>query len=196
MDENEKQIELQEFFKALSDMTRLKIVGLLMQRPYSVEELSALVGLRSSTVSHHLSVLAKTGLVCARGESYYRVYELDFDAVQEKAQRLLSEETFATFAAGVDLDAYDREVLEAYLLPDGRFKDIPSQQKKLDVILRFIFKDFEVGRDYTESEINEVIAKYNEDIAGLRRDFVEAGMLSRDKRGSVYRVVEPESQSV
>ncbi len=196
MDENEKQIELQDFFKALSDMTRLQIVGLLLSRPYSVEELSALVGLRNSTVSHHLSVLSKTGLVCARGESYYKVYELDFDAIQDKAQRLLSEETFATFAAGIDLDAYDREVLEAYLLPDGRLKEIPSQQKKLDVILRFIFKDFEAGRQYTEAEVNEVIAKYSEDIAGLRRDFIDAGMLSRDKRGSVYQVVEPESQSM
>jgi predicted transcriptional regulator len=196
MDENEKQVELQEFFKALSDMTRLKIVGLLMQRPYSVEELSALVGLRSSTVSHHLSVLSRTGLVCARGESYYRVYELDFEAVQEKAQRLLSEETFATFAAGIDLDAYDREVLEAYLLPDGRLKQIPSQRKKLDVILRFIFKDFEADRQYTEAEVNAIIAKYSEDIAGLRRDLIEAGMLKRDKRGSAYWVAEPESQSV
>jgi hypothetical protein len=168
---------------------------LLMQRPYSVEELSALVGLRNSTISHHLSVLSRTGLVCARGESYYRVYELDFDAVQEKAQRLLSEETFATFAVGVDLDAYDREVLEAYLLPDGRLKEIPSQRKKLDVILRFIFKDFETDRTYTEAEVNEIIAKYSEDIAGLRRDLVEAGMLSRDKRGSVYRAVERDSQS-
>ena len=43
--------ELVSFFKALADPTRLKIVGLLAQQPYSVEELAALVGLKPSTVS-------------------------------------------------------------------------------------------------------------------------------------------------
>jgi DNA-binding transcriptional ArsR family regulator len=39
--------------------TALKIIGLLAQQPYSVEELAALLDLKASTVSHHLSKLAK-----------------------------------------------------------------------------------------------------------------------------------------
>ena len=46
--------ELVTFFKALSDANRLKIIGLLAQQPYSVEELAALLNLKASTVSHHL----------------------------------------------------------------------------------------------------------------------------------------------
>ncbi len=47
--------ELVAFFKVLSDANRLKIIGLLAHQPYSVEELAALLGLKASTVSHHLS---------------------------------------------------------------------------------------------------------------------------------------------
>jgi DNA-binding transcriptional ArsR family regulator len=60
--------ELVAFFKALADANRLKIVGLLAQRPYSGEELAALLDLKPSTVSHHLSKLAEVGLVSARAQ--------------------------------------------------------------------------------------------------------------------------------
>ena len=66
--------ELLSFYKALADANRLKIVGLLAGQSYSVEELAALLGLRPSTVSHHLAKLAEAGLVSARTESYYSVY--------------------------------------------------------------------------------------------------------------------------
>ena len=65
--ENEIQFnELLQFFKAMSDSSRLKIIGLLSQKPHTVEQLSALLGLGMSTTSHHLSNLAKAGLVEAR----------------------------------------------------------------------------------------------------------------------------------
>ena len=69
--------ELVAFFKALADSNRLKIVGLLAQQPYSVEELAALLELKPPTVSHHLSKLAEVGLVSARAEGYYSVYQLE-----------------------------------------------------------------------------------------------------------------------
>ncbi|WP_345325136.1 ArsR family transcriptional regulator [Candidatus Villigracilis proximus] len=43
--------EVVTFFKALADANRLKIIGLLAQQPYSVEELAALLNLKPSTVS-------------------------------------------------------------------------------------------------------------------------------------------------
>ena len=69
--------ELVTFFKALADANRLKIVGLLADKSYSVEELAALLGLKPQTVSHHLSRLAEAELVTSRNESYYSVYQLD-----------------------------------------------------------------------------------------------------------------------
>ena len=49
--------ELVIFFKALADSNRLKIVGLLAEKSYSVEELAELLKLKASTVSHHLARL-------------------------------------------------------------------------------------------------------------------------------------------
>ena len=84
--------ELVIFFKALADSNRLKIVGLLAEKSYSVEELAELLQLKPSTVSHHLSRLSEAGLVKARSESYYNVYHLDQSVLDEKARTMLRTE--------------------------------------------------------------------------------------------------------
>ncbi|MGW8318554.1 MAG: DUF2087 domain-containing protein [Candidatus Promineifilaceae bacterium] len=186
MNENDPSQELLAFFKALSDINRLKIVGLLAQKAYSVEELAAMLELRPSTVSHHLSRLSEAGLVSAQAESYYNVYRLETGVLEEKARRLLSTERLPEIVADVDLDAYDRQVLANYTLPDGRLRQIPSQQKKLEAVLRYIIRDFEPGLHYTEKQVNEIIGRYHEDTAGLRRDLIDHKMLARDARGTDY----------
>lgn len=186
MNEDDPSQELLAFFKALSDINRLKIVGLLAQKAYSVEELAAMLDLRPSTVSHHLSRLSEAGLVSAQAESYYNVYRLETGVLEEKARRLLSTERLPEIVADVDLDAYDRQVLANYTLPDGRLRQIPSQQKKLEAVLRYIIRDFEPGLHYTEKQVNEIIGRYHEDTAGLRRDLIDHKMLARDARGTDY----------
>jgi hypothetical protein len=175
------------FFKALADANRLKIVGLLAGGDYTVEQLAAMLDLRASTVSHHLARLAAIGLVSARAESYYNIYSLRTDALEAMAARLLSVETLAAAASDTDRSAYDRDVLKNYVQPDGSLKQIPSQRKKLEVILRYVLEAFEPGREYTEREVNAIIGRYHENIAGLRRDLVDFRMLVRDKRGTTYR---------
>jgi DNA-binding transcriptional ArsR family regulator len=141
--------ELVTFFKALADSNRLKILGLLAQHPYSGEELAALLDLKPSTVSHHISKLVETGIVTARAEGYYTVYELDQKALESTTRGIFSNEQMVAAAADVDADAYDRKVLADYLLPDGRLKIIPAQRKKLEAILRHIAKVFEPGKRYS-----------------------------------------------
>src|SRR5690606_7112441 len=82
--------ELLAFFKALADASRLRIVGLLARKPHTVEELAALLGLRASTVSHHLARLVAVNLVSARADGHYHVYSLDTDALAAKARHLLA----------------------------------------------------------------------------------------------------------
>lgn len=138
------------FFKVLSDANRLKIIGLLAQQPYSVEELAALLGLKASTVSHHLSKLAKVGLVSAKTESYYNVYQLDQKVLEEKSRSLFSQEKMTASIADVDVDAYDRKAIADFTRKDGSLKIIPAQRKKLDAVLRYVVKEFKVGKRYTE----------------------------------------------
>ena len=100
---DEKVIELLEFFKALADANRLKIVGLLAQGEYTVEQMVEMLDLRPSTVSHHLAKLSKAGLVTARSVSYYNVYRLETKVLEEMSRRLLADETLPAVTADVDM---------------------------------------------------------------------------------------------
>lgn len=178
--------DLLPFFKALADATRLKIVGLLAQEPLSVEQLAELVGLRASTVSHHLTQLSKAGLVSARAESYYNVYRLETDALEATARRLLRGDTLARAADAIDRSAYDRKVIANFTIPDGRIRAFPAQRKKFEAILRYVLKDFEPGVRYPERQVNEILARYHEDTATLRRELVGYGWLQREGGGGEY----------
>lgn len=180
---------LLQFFKALADSNRLKIVGLLAQKPHSVEELAALLELRPSTVSHHLGRLAEAGLVSARAESYYNMYELEKGAIERTAQQLLSQEMLPAVAQEVDGDAYERKIVQNYLKEDGSLKTIPSQKKKLVIVLRYIVQSFELGLEYTEKQVNEILRTFHEDTASLRRELVGFELMDR-ARGIYWRTEE------
>jgi biotin operon repressor len=182
----DQNIELVDFFKALADASRLKIVGLLAQRPYSVEELAALLDLKPPTISHHLSRLAKTGLVSARADSYYSVYQLEEKAFQEKARHLFSHGELAAAASQVDANAYDRKVLADYTRPDGSLKTIPAQRKKLEAVLRYVVKSFEPGKKYGEKQVNLILSRFHEDTATLRRELAGNGLMEREGGGGDY----------
>ena len=178
--------ELVTFFKALADANRLKIVGLLAEKSYSVEELAALLNLKPSTVSHHLSRLAEADLVKSRAESYYSVYQLDQSVLEEKARSMFSQSELSSVVADVDADAYDNKVIKDYSKRDGSLKTLPAQRKKLDAILRHVVKSFEMGKRYSEKRVNEILSQYHEDTATLRRELVGAGLMKREGGGGEY----------
>lgn len=178
--------EMLSFFKAMADANRLKILGLLAQENLTVEQLSEMLNLRPSTVSHHLSKLSEVGLVSAKSSSYYNIYQLENNELEAMAKKLLSENTLPTMASDIDLDAYDQKVVSDYLLPDGQLKTIPSQRKKLEAILRYIVKEFQPGERYAEQEVNKVLLKYHQDTATLRRELIGAGLLDRSSGGREY----------
>jgi predicted transcriptional regulator len=177
--------ELLSFFKALGDEKRLRIVGLLAQKPLCVEELAAILDLSPATVSHHLRKLVEAGLVTASAEGYYNIYSLRAETLREMSKRLLSAETFQETARVLDLASYDRKVLQDYL-ENGRLKRIPAQHKKRNVILRYILEEFEPGRRYAESEVNEIISRFHEDYATIRREFILRRMMDREGGGGDY----------
>jgi hypothetical protein len=182
--------EMLIFFKAMADANRLKILGLLAQEDLTVEQISEMIKLRPSTVSHHLSKLSDVGLVSARASSYYNIYHLENHALEVKAKQLLSKETLPTMASDINMDAFDQKVIADYSTPDGQLKTIPAQRKKLEVILRHIGRSFEPGVIYSEYEVNQIIKIFHEDTASLRRELIGLGILSRSPDGKEYWLVE------
>ncbi len=182
--------DLLTFFKALADASRLKIVGLLAQEAHSVEELAAMLDLRPSTISHHLSKLAEAGLVSARAESYYNVYRLEKGALEQAARKLQAQDTFPA-VVGKDSGAYAQKVWRDFLLPDGRLKTIPAQRKKLEIILHRLAQEFQPGVRYPEKLVNEILKNYHDDTASLRRELIGFKLLQRE-HGEYWRVEEAE----
>ena len=182
---NDEQLLM--FFKALADANRLKIVGLLSQQEYSGEQLAALLNLRPPTISHHLKLLSEAGLVSARAESYYNLYHLESGVLEQIARQLGEQDRLPKMAAEVDLGAYDQKVLRDILLPDGRLKIIPAQRKKREVILRHILKEFKPEVHYTEKQVNEILARFHDDTATLRREMIAYKMMKRTE-GEYWRI--------
>lgn len=178
--------ELVTFFKALADSNRLKIVGLLAEKSYSVEELAELLQIKPSTVSHHLARLSDAGLVRARSESYYNVYQLDQSVLHEKARTMFTQVELSNVAAEVDADAYDKKVIRDYTRRDGSLKTLPAQRKKLEAILRYVVQAFDAGKRYSEKQINEILSGYHDDTATLRRELVGYGLMQREGGGGEY----------
>ncbi len=178
--------ELLAFFKALADANRLRVVGLLAHGPHTVEQLAAALGVGSSTVSHHLRRLSDVGLVHAKAEGPYSVYALDTAPLHDLSQRLLGDDALPDLAGDADLDAFDRKVLATFVGPDGRFTAFPTQAKKSLVLVRHALQAFETGVTYSEKQVNELLLRFSDDTARLRRAFVDHGFMQRTPDGSRY----------
>jgi biotin operon repressor len=178
---------LLQFFKALAHESRLRLLGLLAAREHSVQELAASVGLKEPTVSHHLSMLREAGLVRLRQDGNTHWYALEQKVLARLSRAILARDQLAVLAQrGEPIE--DRAVLN-YLTPDGRLKAFPATLKKRRPILAWLAKQFEEGRNYPESEVNEVIERRHHDRETFRRELIAHKMLAR-KNGIYWRLPE------
>ena len=181
---NENQIL--DFFKALGDADRLKILGLLSNEALTITQISNRTELNPTEINKHLIQLQEQGLILQEGSNY----RASSNAVEQKARAVLAQSRPKADPDRFQGDAYERKVLNGYCNRDGSLKDIPTKEKKLLVILKYLLPNFEIGKHYPEQEVNEIFLKYHEDYASLRRYMVEYGLMDRDK--GIYWVVTPD----
>lgn len=177
--------ELLQFFKALADESRLKIIGILATEKRSVEEIATLLRLKAPTVSHHLAKLREAGIVRMEPAGNVHYYTLNESALHEWVKRILPAKAMAGWVKELDASAWERKVIHDFLEGD-RLKTIPASRKKREVILRWLADQFEPGRTYTEKEVNETIDRYHEDFATLRRELIMAKLLERRPDQGLY----------
>jgi hypothetical protein len=82
------------------------------------------------------------------------------------------------------VDEFDAHVLENFVDGAGRLLAIPAQHKKRLSMLRWLVEDFELGRRYPETEVNQIIGRRYWDFAALRRFLVDEELMQR--RNSIY----------
>ena len=74
---------LQETIKALSDPTRRRILELLKKGPLSAGELGKEFDMTGATMSHHLSILKKAGLVQDNKKGTFIYYEINTSVMED-----------------------------------------------------------------------------------------------------------------
>jgi len=75
--------DIVNFFKAIANKGRIKILYVLKQHSLTVTEISEHVGMSQSAVSHHLKDLKMARLVSNKKEGRKVIYHLDDDHVHD-----------------------------------------------------------------------------------------------------------------
>lgn len=179
---------LLQFFKALADENRLKLLGILAGREYGVEELAELLKLKAPTISHHLTQLKRLELVQMRADRNTHFYRLDAEKLHEISKGLLSSQKMSELVpmAEMEEDAWERKVRRDFF--DGpQLKEIPASRKKRSVILRWLATLFEPGTRYTEAQVNEILKRHHPDASTLRREMIGEHLLDREQ-GMYWRL--------
>ena len=78
-------------FKALSDPTRLKILRYLAEQATCCNcacDLESLTGLSQPTISHHMKILLRSGLVSGEKQGRWMYYRVDSDGLESLQKSL------------------------------------------------------------------------------------------------------------
>lgn len=191
METHESLLErMVEVFKALGDPSRLRVLGLLAERPRTGKELGDLLALGAPTVSHHVAKLVDAGLVTVTRDGQSRIYALNETALQTLTRLIAARDasTGAITASSGEADQAARERAKTIrdFFDGPRLKQIPAARKKRVIVLQQLLLRFDPERDYPEKEVNGLLREAHEDVATLRRELVDYGFMTRE--GGVYRV--------
>ena len=178
----EPRTDMMNFVKAMTDVDRLRIIGLLARGPRKMNEMASELGVHPADLNRHLDQLIESGVVRLIESSYV----LDDSAIEKLARAQFGAQQRPAYKPSSDANEDTRRILTTFLNPDGTIRQLPPQPSKLRIILNYLINAFSVGVTYKEKEVNMILARFNPDVSGLRRDLVDAGMLQRERDGSKY----------
>lgn len=164
-----------ELLKLLADGTRLKILNGLLKSDSYVEKLAIELSLTPATICYHLKKLENAGVVNCSRSQFYIIYSLN----REIFNKSMSE--FITLEEPIvcESEKYRKEVVSRFF-KYGRLVNIPSQQKKREIVLEEIAKAFLPNKAYTETEVNGIIHRFHDDHCTIRRDMIAFKLLERE----------------
>ena len=162
----------------LFDIDRLAVAGALAVRALTTDELAVATARDRRTVLTALGDLRSAGLV----REVAGRYELDRDALRAAARDAAEVAIPMDPVIGFGMTDAERDVLGRYF--SGRvLNEIPVQRARRVVVLQRLALEFDVGRRYTEAEVNAILGAFHPDWSSLRRGLVDEGLLDREPRG-------------
>jgi hypothetical protein len=175
---------IDSFISATLDSDRLKLISYLSQESCSVLDLAEKLDEEPASLLRHLDILEEADLVTVTERTeikYYRFNSKSIESIARQQFEKPSEDKSFT-----NLPEEKMKLVSSYIQADGSLKMIPSQTKKIKIILEYIIDAFEFDTSYSEVEVNEILKKFNPDTAILRRYLVDYKYLDREKDGSRY----------
>ena len=173
-----------KLFKCLADRSRLQILKSLIREDMYVERLAERLGLTSATISFHLKKLEDAGAVTSYKDQYYTMYSICREVFMANIIDIISQESDEAAEHERREAEYRNKVIESFF-EYGKLKLIPAQRKKERICLEEMAKSFEVGREYQENEVNEILLRFHEDYCTIRRDMISEKLMERS--GTTYR---------
>lgn len=79
-----------------------------------------------------------------------------------------------------------RDAADAWFDGEGRLTALPAKPSLRRPVLERLAAEFEPGRTYRESDVNAILRRFHEDVAGLRREMVGEKLFVRSP-GGVYK---------
>lgn len=171
---------LVRFHKVMADPTRIRILVLLSKEVLHGQAIAGKLGLTPPTITHHLTKLREIGLVKEQRYKNTIYFILDKENLEKDAQAttalILEHQGEKTMEEKEDKFS----VLKNFFTSDGKLRNLPVKRKKKIIVLEYMTQGLEMGKKYSEREINEHIQSYHEDYATIRREFIINQLMYRE----------------
>jgi hypothetical protein len=167
-------MDAMDLLRTLLEPARLEVVGTIARRPASADEVASRTGVDRRDVLRTLAPLVHAGLVVRDDDRYV----VDGPTWREVAQQL-PQAAPAHPRIAFGMTEQEAEVLGRFFTGE-RLTEIPSSRSKRLVVLERLALEFEPGRRYAEPEVNDLLGRFNDDYASLRRYLVDEGLLDRE----------------
>lgn len=141
-------METVNYFKALSDETRLRIVNLLIKKELNVNEIVSILNMGQSRISRHLKILSDSSLINSRKDGlwvFYKANEAGYpgELLNLTCGRLKDEELFS-----LDILHLDNYIKERGEMGREYFNKIASDWKR---IRGEILGDIDINQEITKA---------------------------------------------
>ena len=177
---SEQMKQLVNFGRALADPTRIRILGLLAERPMYGQQLAEALEVSPPTVSHHVGALVDARLIRVSRENNYSYYHLDSEGIDRIAEGTQQIARLVFGSKPLPPKSDERARVLATFIKDGRLVSIPAQYKKRRYVMEELARSFEWGRLYDEKEVNAILKTFYDDVASLRRELIDQRIMMRE----------------